>query len=207
MGRQSCAATTLTAQELADLAADLQARGNCGVAFTYTEPLMLYEFVRDAAPLIRERGLVTVLVTNGFIGAQPWQELLEHIDAVNIDLKAYSGDFYRKHCQGRLEPVQQAIALAKGKCHLEITTLLVAGHNTEASEIRALSAFIADLTPTSPCTCPATIPPIAGGSRPPTPTWSGGWPRWPGSSSTLSIQAISRIPGRLRLAAPIAARS
>lgn len=142
--------TTLTAQELADLAADLQARGNCGVAFTYTEPLMWYEFVRDAAPLIRERGLKTVLVTNGFIEAQPWQELLEHIDAVNIDLKAFTGDFYRKYCQGRLEPVQQAIALAKGKCHLEITTLLVEGHNTEVAEIRALSAFIADLDPNIP---------------------------------------------------------
>src|SRR5690606_27100969 len=95
-------------------------------------------------------GLKTVLVTNGFIEAQPWQELLEHIAAVNIDLKAFTGRFYREHCQGRLEPVQQAIALARGKCHLEITTLLVEGHNTEVSEIRALSAFIADLDPNIP---------------------------------------------------------
>lgn len=142
--------TIITAQELSALAISLRERGNCGVAFTYTEPLMWYEFVLAAAPLVQEQGMKTVLVTNGFVEAQPWRELLEHIDAVNIDLKAFSEDFYQRHCAGRLLPVQQAIAAAVGKCHVEVTTLLVEGHNTAPAEIRNLSAFLADLDPNIP---------------------------------------------------------
>lgn len=141
---------TITPQELVTLAAQTHNRGNSGVAFTYTEPLMWYEFVLAAAPLVQEEGMKTVLVSNGFIEAEPWQELLTHIDAVNIDLKAFSREFYQRHCAGRLEPVQQAIAAAVGKCHVEVTTLLVEGHNTTAAEVRNLSAFLAELDPNIP---------------------------------------------------------
>ena len=141
---------TLTPAQLADLALSLVDRGNCGVAFTYTEPLMWYEFVRDAAPLVRERGLKTVLVTNGFIRERPWLELLEHIDAVNIDLKAFRPDFYRRWCGGSLAPVRRAIAAAAERCHVEITTLLIEGRNTGEEEIRELAAFIAAIDPGIP---------------------------------------------------------
>lgn len=140
----------ITARQLADLAVSVRSRGSCGVAFTYTEPLMWYEFVQDASKLLKQREEGTVLVSNGFIEAEPWRELLQTIDAVNIDLKAFSNGFYREHCGGRLLPVQEAIASAVGKCHLEITTLLVEGHNTHPSEIRELSAFLADLDPDIP---------------------------------------------------------
>lgn len=142
-------ARELSPSQLADLAWEI-GRGNCGIAFTYTEPLMWYEYVMETADLVQEQGLSTVLVTNGFIEVQPWRELLGRIDAVNIDLKAFNPVFYQKHCRGSLKPVQAAIAEAVGKCHVEVTTLLVEGHNTGAEEIRELSAFLADMDPNLP---------------------------------------------------------
>lgn len=136
--------------ELVDLAAAAKSRGNIGLAFTYTEPLVWYEYVLAGAKEARRRGLKTVLVTNGFVRLEPWLELLENIDAVNIDLKAFSTRFYRKNCQGRLQPVLEAIAAAVGKCHVEVTTLLIQGENTEAEEVDALSTFLAELNPQIP---------------------------------------------------------
>lgn len=140
----------LSPAELAQLAVEYCQRGSCGIAFTYTEPLMWYEYVQDTADLARSNGLKAILVTNGFIEPEPWQNLLAKIDAVNIDLKAFTPGFYREHCRGRLKPVQEAIKAAMGKCHVEITTLLIEGHNTCIEEIRELSAFLADLDPDLP---------------------------------------------------------
>lgn len=140
----------ITVEQLVVLAQQTRPQGNCGVAFTYTEPLMWYEFVHDAAKKVQEQGMAAVLVSNGFIQQGPWLELLGHLDAVNIDLKAFSGSFYKTHCGGSLEPVKKAITLAVGKVHLEVTTLLVEGHNTGQDEIRELSAFLADLDPDIP---------------------------------------------------------
>jgi pyruvate formate lyase activating enzyme len=140
----------LTPAELADLAEATRERGNCGIAFTYTEPLVWYEFVLEAAKEARSRGLKTLLVTNGFIRPQPWLELLVTIDAVNIDLKAFTPRFYRENCGGSLKPVQDAIAAAAGKCHVEVTTLLIPGQNTGEDEMRELSAFLAGIDPRIP---------------------------------------------------------
>ena len=140
----------VTPEHLADLAGQTRARGNCGIAFTYTEPLMWYEFVLETAMLFQDQKSATVLVTNGFVQQEPWQGLLKYIDAVNIDLKAFGQKFYQEHCGGRLQPVMDAITTAVGKCHVEVTTLLVEGHNTAAGEIRELSAFLADLDPDIP---------------------------------------------------------
>lgn len=132
-------------EELVELAAATRTRGNCGLAFTYTEPLVWYEFVLEAAQAARARGLKTVLVTNGFINPRPWLNLLPHLDGVNIDLKAFSPRFYQGNCQGDLGPVRESIALAAGRCHLEVTTLLIEGENTAMAEIRELSAFLAKI--------------------------------------------------------------
>jgi pyruvate formate lyase activating enzyme len=140
----------VSSEHLAQLAVDTKDQGNCGIAFTYTEPLMWYEFVLETAKLFRDKGQATVLVTNGYIQPEPWQKLLEHISAVNIDLKAFGSDFYQEHCGGSLKPVQKAISQAVGKCHVEVTTLLVEGHNTGEHEIGELSAFLADLDPDTP---------------------------------------------------------
>ncbi len=141
---------TLNPSELVDLAEATKKRGNIGIAFTYTEPLVWYEYVLAGAKEARRRGLKTVLVTNGFVSLQPWLELLDTIDAVNIDLKAFNTDFYRDNCKGSLEPVQEAIAAAVGKCHVEVTTLLIPGENSGKEEIDRLSTFLAGLNPQIP---------------------------------------------------------
>lgn len=148
IGKGSC--QELDPKAMVQLALATKERGNCGIAFTYTEPLMSYEFVKATAQEARCYGLKTVLVSNGFIQPEPWREILKYIDAVNIDLKAFNPRFYRENCGGSLEPVLEAISLAAASCHLEVTTLLVPGQNTRADEIRELSAFLAGLSPKIP---------------------------------------------------------
>jgi pyruvate formate lyase activating enzyme len=121
-----------------------------GVAYTYSEPLVWYEFVLDCAKLIRQAGLVNVLVTNGQINPEPLAELLPYVDAMNIDLKAFRDEFYRKVCGGRLEPVLDTIKAAFGRCHIELTTLIIPGMNDSPEEIDELAAWICSLSPDIP---------------------------------------------------------
>lgn len=142
---QSEATKTLAASALVDMAAATGGEGNCGLAFTYNEPLIWYEYVLAAAKEAKGRGLKTILVTNGFIRPEPWRQLLAYIDAVNIDLKAFTPRFYRDNCRGEIKPVLEAISQAVGACHVEITTLLIEGQNTDPAEIKKLSAFLGRL--------------------------------------------------------------
>jgi len=117
-----------------------------GIAFTYSEPLVWFEFVRDTARLARDQGLKTVLVTNGFLSPEPLAELLPVIDAANVDLKSMDERFYRKVCRARLEPVLAAItAFGTAGVHLEVTNLLIPGHNDAPGQIDRLVDFVADL--------------------------------------------------------------
>jgi pyruvate formate lyase activating enzyme len=127
-------------------------RGNSiGIAYTYSEPLMWYEYVLDTARLAREAGVKNVLVTNGFIQPEPLAELLPFIDALNIDVKGFTGEYYQKVCRGSLEPVLKAVETAvHAGCHVELTTLLVPGLNDAPEEVRALSNWIAELSPFIP---------------------------------------------------------
>jgi pyruvate formate lyase activating enzyme len=120
-------------------------RGNIGLAFTYNEPLIGYEYVFDCAKLAKQNGLKTVLVTNGMILPEPWERLLPYIDAANIDLKAFSGRVYRM-LGGDYEAVREAISLAAGKIHLEITTLIIPGLSDGEEEMRAETKWIASLS-------------------------------------------------------------
>ncbi len=135
--------------QLAGQAAELRARGNIGVAYTYNEPLVSYEYVRDCAGLVREQGMVNVLVTNGTIEESPWRALLPLIDAANIDLKGFTPAWYRR-LGGDLETVKRSIALAAEQCHVEVTTLLVTGENDSAEEIRELAQWLASISPEIP---------------------------------------------------------
>ncbi len=135
--------------ELALQAEKLYSAGNIGVAYTYNEPLVGYEYVRDCAEKVRERGLVNVLVTNGTIEEKPWKELLPLIDAVNIDLKGFTKDWYER-LGGDLDTVKCSIALAAESCHVEVTTLLVPGENDSLEEVQELSQWLADISPDIP---------------------------------------------------------
>ena len=140
----------LSPAELAAQADVLRARGNIGAAYTYNEPLIGWEYVRDCAAAVRERGMVNVLVSNGTIEPEPWRELLPLLDAANIDLKGFTENWYRR-LGGDLGTVKRNIALAvEAGCHVEVTTLLVPGENDSPAEIRELSAWLASLDPNLP---------------------------------------------------------
>ena len=131
-------------EELADLAEDCRGRGNIGVAFTYNEPLAGYEFVRDTARLVHERGMKNVLVTNGTAKLPVLEELLPYIDAMNIDLKGFTEEYYRK-LGGSLETVKEFIRRAAKECHVELTTLIVPGENDSAEEMEREAEWIASV--------------------------------------------------------------
>jgi len=115
-----------------------------GIAYTYNEPLINYEFVRDCARLARPAGLLNVLVTNGFIEERPAAELLPLIDALNIDIKSMDEAFYKQQCRGALAPVLRFArqAVAEG-CHVEITNLLIPGLNDGKEQVGRVSAWMA----------------------------------------------------------------
>ncbi len=155
-------------ESLAEQAAALVHRGNIGVAYTYNEPLIGYEYVWDCARAVHQRGLYNVLVTNGTIAAAPWRALLEHIDAANIDLKGFTPAWYKK-LGGDLETVKRSIQIAAEHCHVEVTTLLVTGENDGEEEIRALSAWLAEIDRGIPLHLTRFIPRYKMRDRPPTP--------------------------------------
>lgn len=131
-------------EALAGLAQEYQDRGNIGVAFTYNEPLVGYEFVRDTARLVRERGMKNVLVTNGCAEPLVLEELLPYVDAMNIDLKGFTGEWYER-LGGDLETVKRFIARAAQDCHVELTTLIVPGENDSEEEMEREARWIASL--------------------------------------------------------------
>jgi pyruvate formate lyase activating enzyme len=120
--------------------------GSVGVAYTYSEPLVWFEFVRDTARLVREAGLLNVVVTNGFLEPEPLAELLPWLDAANVDLKSMDDSFYRKICKARLEPVLASIrAIYEAGVHLEVTNLVIPGHNDSDRQLGELTTFLSDL--------------------------------------------------------------
>lgn len=155
-------------EQLVQEALRLRDKGNIGVAYTYNEPLVGYEYVRDCAALVRRAGMVNVLVTNGTIAEAPWRELLPLLDAVNIDLKGFTQNWYRR-LGGDLEMVKRSIALAAPVCHVEVTTLVVPGENDSEAEMRALSAWLASVSPEIPLHVSRFFPRHQMQDRPPTP--------------------------------------
>ena len=136
-------------EQLAAQAAELVPHGNIGVAYTYNEPLIGYEYVRDCAALVHEQGMVNVLVTNGTVEEEPWRALLPLVDAANIDLKGFTPSWYRR-LGGDLETVKRSIVLAAERCHVEVTTLLIPGENDSEEEIRELARWLASISPEIP---------------------------------------------------------
>jgi pyruvate formate lyase activating enzyme len=117
---------------------------NIGIAYTYNEPVIWYEFIIDTAGLARKMGLYNVLVSNGFINPEPLAELLKHTDAFNIDLKAFREEFYRKYTGASLEPVKNSLkAIVAAGRHLEITTLVIPGLNDSEKEMSEEAEWIA----------------------------------------------------------------
>ena len=142
---------TATPAELADLAAQLKKeRNNIGIAYTYNEPLVGWEFVRDCAHEIRTRNMLNVLVSNGCASEGVIAELAPLIDAANIDLKGPSQDYY-DWVGGDFKAVCRTIAmLREAGCHVEVTTLVVPGRNDSEADMEAIAAFVASVSPDIP---------------------------------------------------------
>jgi len=131
----------LSPEELVSRA--LRVEGNIGIAFTYNEPVIWHEYVIDCAKLAREHGLRNVMVTNGYVNPGPLDELLEVIDAFNIDLKAFDDSFYRRYTGGTLKPVLETIEkVAHAGKHLEVTTLILPGLNDSDASMHREAEWI-----------------------------------------------------------------
>ena len=138
-------AEVITPEELASLAEYYIDKDNIGVAFTYNEPLIGYEFVRDTARLVHERGMVNVLVTNGTADLNVLKEIGPYIDAMNIDLKGFTEHYYNDVLKGSFSMVKDFIREAVKICHVEITTLIVPGENDSEEELRDICRWILSL--------------------------------------------------------------
>jgi len=119
--------------------------GSFGIAYTYSEPLVHFEYVMDAAKEARKAGLKNVLVSNGYLNPEPTEELLPFLDAANIDLKAWNEEFYRREVKGSFQPVLEFIRRASKRIHLEVTTLVIPGVNDDPDEIEEAARFLASL--------------------------------------------------------------
>ncbi|HUV09327.1 MAG TPA: AmmeMemoRadiSam system radical SAM enzyme [Spirochaetia bacterium] len=134
-------------ETLVDLA---EQKNSFGIAYTYSEPLIHYEYVLETAVLARRRGLKNVLVSNGFINPGPAEELLDNLDAANIDLKTFDPEFYSREIGGELEAVKRFLRQAAGRIHIEVTTLVIPTKNDSEKEIEEMARFISDISPTIP---------------------------------------------------------
>lgn len=133
------------------LRARRQEPGCIGLAYTYSEPSMWFEYVLDTAWSAKQEGLKNVMVTNGYVNEEPFRKLLPFIDAFNIDVKGFTEDFYRKICIGRRDPVLETVEMARdaGK-HVEVTNLLIPGKNDSPEEIEAMVDWLASVDPDIP---------------------------------------------------------
>ena len=134
----------LSPEFLVQKAAEYQAEGNIGIAFTYNEPLVGWEYVYDTAKLIKKAGMKTVLVTNGTAAPHILDKLLPFVDAMNIDLKGFTRAYYQK-LSGDLETVKEFIQTAASGCHVELTTLIVPGENDSITQMEEEARWIASV--------------------------------------------------------------
>ena len=151
-------AKAITPEELVGIAVSAKDRNNIGIAFTYNEPLIGYEFVRDSAKLSHEAGLLNVLVTNGTAELSVLKELEPYIDAMNIDLKGFTKEYYDKTLGGSFDMTLRFIEEAVKHCHVELTTLIVPGENDTEEEMRRISSWIRSLKDASGTEIGKSIP-------------------------------------------------
>ena len=139
----------LTPEEIAAASLEFAARENIGMAYTYNEPLINFEFIYDCAELILKQNQKNILVTNGYINPEPLEILLPFIQAMNIDLKSFNPRFY-KEIGGGLDGVMATVERAAKSCHVEVTTLVIPGKNDSVEEMQKLSKWLAGISKNIP---------------------------------------------------------
>ena len=136
-------------ESLASMALDLRIRGNIGIAFTYNEPSVSWEYILDTAEAMKGTDLKLALVTNGGASPEVWDSLMAVTDAANIDLKSFSERFYRR-IGGDLETAKRNIEAAARSCHVELTTLIIPGENDSPDEMSQIAEWVSSVDPEIP---------------------------------------------------------
>ena len=149
MSFQNKYAKYMSSEEIVNLAVDFIPQSNIGLAFTYNEPLIGFEFVLETSKRAKQFKLKTVLVTNGTISEKYLMEILPYIDAMNIDLKGFAQEFYAK-LNGNLEQVKHTIELSHSRTHVELTTLIIPGENDSEEDMEKEARWIASVNPEIP---------------------------------------------------------
>ena len=154
-------------EKLVQIAVELRDRKNIGVAFTYNEPFIGYEYVRDTSNLLKAVNLKSVLVTNGTVASGALKNILHLIDAMNIDLKGFSQKIY-DGLGGDFETVKRTIETASKNCHVEVTTLIVPRMNDSEDEMDAEARWLASISKDIPLHVSRFFPRYKVTDRPPT---------------------------------------
>jgi pyruvate formate lyase activating enzyme len=178
--------------------ADALARGCRTIAYTYTEPTVFFEFARDTARLAAARGLRNVFVTNGYLTTEALDAIHPHLHAANVDLKAFSDDFYRRYCGARLDGVLETLReMHRRGVLVEVTTLVIPGLNDSPEELRALAAFLVEaLGPQTPWHVSRFHPTYRLTDRGPTPVATLAAARQIGISAGLANVYMGNVPGQ-----------
>ena len=132
----------LSQTSAAELVREAKRLHTFGIAYTYNEPFIWYEFVLEVAKLAKTNNLENVLVTNGYVNPEPLEEILPYVGAMNIDLKAMDEDFYKDICKATLDPVLKNIVRAKKSCHVELTNLVIPGYNDTEEHFKKITDWI-----------------------------------------------------------------
>lgn len=173
-------------------------KGGCrSIAYTYTEPTVYFEMAFETARIARQRGILNVFVSNGYMTPEAVEKIRPFLDAANIDLKAFSDDFYKTYCGARLEPVKETLkAMKKAGIFLEVTTLVIPGLNDAPEEMAALAGFIAaELGPETPWHVSRFHPVYRLTDRPPTPVATLIEARDIGLAAGLKYVYMGNVPG------------
>lgn len=145
---------------------------NCkSIAYTYNEPLINLNYVEDVSRLAHEEGIKNVLVTNGYVSIKALEEVVDVIDAANVDWKAFSSEFYREHCSGELQDVLDAtVYMNDNGVHIEVTFLIIPGTNDKIEETREMASYIMEhMGPDVPLHLSRFYPMYKFKDKPPTP--------------------------------------
>ncbi len=187
-------ATEASAEEIVESA---QRTGCRGIAYTYTEPTIFFEYSYDIARLAHEKDLVNIYVTNGFMTTEAVETIAPYLDAANVDLKAFRDETYREYIGGRLQPVLNSLKRMKAfNIWLEVTTLVIPGLNDEPDELRDVARFIAqELGPETPWHISRFRPSYQMTDRPPTPISTLREAQAIGQDEGLYSVYVGNIPG------------
>ncbi len=180
-----------------DVVLDAKRTGCKSISFTYTEPTVFFEFAYDTAKLAHEQGLKNIFVSNGYMSTEAIDAIAPYLDAANIDLKAFTEDFYKNFCGAKLEPVKKNLSYLKSKgVFLEVTTLLIPGKNDDEKELKMMAEFIVEtLGPRTPWHISRFYPAYHMKDISPTPVGMLSQAREIGINAGLRYVYIGNVPG------------